>query len=383
MGAARKKIAKGAVGLPEHGKMLRALFDKAPNFVALTSGPDHRFEYFNAAFRRMANNRSLVGKTFAEGLPELVDQGFLNLRDQVYRTGKPVRRRAVQFSLPLPGGGEAAHHHVDFIYSPITSEDGAVTGVFLAGYDISEQKAAEEKVELLQTELIHISRASAMGTMATTLAHELNQPLTAISSYLSGSKRLLARGSAQDLERAGEALELALESARRAGEIIRGLRDMTMRGGTKRNWINLAEAIDEAVRFALVGAGEKGVVSRVELAPDLDVEADRIQIQQVMLNLIRNATEAMAKSPRRELVVDARLSGGKVLVQVSDTGPGLDRETRKTLFEPFITTKEDGMGIGLSISRTIIEAHGGQLWAEDNVNGGASFCFSLPLTRRD
>ncbi|HEX9904941.1 MAG TPA: PAS domain S-box protein [Propylenella sp.] len=247
--------------------------------------------------------------------------------------------------------------------------------------DLSERQQTEARLQELQSELVHISRLTAMGEMASALAHELNQPLSAIANYLKGSRRLLATGADPDTQRLGEALDKAAEQALRAGEIIRRLRDFVARGETEMQVENLTKLVEEASALALVGAKQHGVRVRFNLSPQADfVFADKVQIQQVLLNLIRNAIEAMteAGSPRRDLVVTTRpVDGNIVEVSVADTGPGIAPQIAAQLFQPFITTKRTGMGVGLSISRTILEAHGGQLWVEENPGGGAVFRFTV------
>jgi two-component system sensor kinase FixL len=251
---------------------------------------------------------------------------------------------------------------------------------FFTGFvrDLSERQAAEARLQELQTELIHISRVTAMGEMASALAHELNQPLSAIANYLKGSTRLLAKPDA-DQERLRDALGKAADQALRAGEIIRRLRDFAARGETERRVESLVRIVEEASALALVGAKEHGVSVRFDLSPTVDqVLADRVQIQQVVLNLIRNAMDAMAVGPRRELVIGvAAGEPGTAVVSVSDSGPGIEPDVADQLFQPFITTKADGLGVGLSISRTIVEAHGGQIWVDSTPGGGATFRFTL------
>jgi len=259
-------------------------------------------------------------------------------------------------------------------------ETSTARGRFFTGFvrDLTERQQAEAQVQELQTELIHISRVTAMGEMASALAHELNQPLSALSNYLKGSVRMLARPNL-DVERLGDALGRAADQALRAGDIIRRLRDFVARGETERRVETLTRIVEEASALALVGAKERGVSVRFEFQPDVElVLADRVQVQQVVLNLIRNAIDAMETAPRRELVISVeRASADMARVSVIDTGPGIDPEIAAQLFQPFVTTKVEGMGVGLSISRTIIEAHGGQIWTEPTPGGGATFRFTL------
>lgn len=262
----------------------------------------------------------------------------------------------------------------------LMSADGEPLRSVGLNFDITEQKRAEEKFLQMQSELIHMSRVSAMGTMAETLAHELNQPLTTISNYLSGAKRLLNGQSGEEIEQLGLALSAAIENAHRAGEIIRRLRAIMRRERSEASLVDTARTVRDALGLALVGVEQKGIASHVYLAPDLLVEADHIQIQQVVMNLVRNAVEAMQDCPIKALRISVRQSDGNAIICIDDTGAGIAESARHTLFEPFVSDKEGGMGIGLSISRTIVEAHGGQLWVDHKADGGTCFCFSLPLT---
>lgn len=246
--------------------------------------------------------------------------------------------------------------------------------------DLTERQQTQARLQVLQSELVHVSRLTAMGEMASTLAHELNQPLAAVSNYLKGCRRLLDQEEMEALPKVKEALDKASEQAVRAGQIIRRLRNFVSRGETDRRVEKVSQLIDEAGALALVGGREAGIVSRLDLHPDVStVLADRVQIQQVLVNLIRNAVDAMQGCPRREITLSARPSDDNMVeIGVSDTGPGLADEVMERLFQPFVTTKEHGMGVGLSISRTIVEAHGGRLWVEKNEDGGAFFHLTLP-----
>ena len=253
---------------------------------------------------------------------------------------------------------------------------------FFTGFirDLSERQQTESRLQELQSELVQISRLTAMGEMASALAHELNQPLSAIANYLKGCRRLLDKRSDDESRMVSEALDKAADQAMRAGDIIRRLRDFVARGETERRVERVSKLIDEASAIALVGAKERGIRVRYVLHPAAElVLADRVQIQQVLINLMRNAIEAMDGAERRELVISVTRAGGDmVAMSVSDTGPGFGSEARARLFQPFFTTKRQGMGVGLSISRTIVEAHGGEIHAENNPGGGADFRFTLP-----
>jgi two-component system, LuxR family, sensor kinase FixL len=244
--------------------------------------------------------------------------------------------------------------------------------------DLTDRQQTERRLQELQDGLLHVSRLRSMGQMAAALAHELNQPLTATANYLRAALRLLEQPT-QNLPRARQAMNLAAQQTLRSGEIIRRLRAFVARGEVAKRPESVAKVIEEASALALVGAKEHGIKVMIRIDPDLPTaEVDRVQIQQVLLNLIRNAVEAMEGREVRELSVGTATEDGAVLVSVADTGGGIPPEIETKLFQPFVTTKPDGMGIGLSVCRTIVEAHGGRLWVERNVGGGSVFRFTLP-----
>ena len=245
--------------------------------------------------------------------------------------------------------------------------------------DLTHEQESELRMEQLRSELIHVSRLSAMGTMASTLAHELNQPLTAIANYLEAVRDLIDDGSIEpDMLR--EAVTESASEALRAGNIVRRLREFVARGEIEKGIENLDELIREAGRLGFAGAHEHGIRAFFDLSPDTpQVLVDRVQIQQVMVNLIRNAVDAVSDWPERDIRIATRvLPANMVEVRVIDSGPGVDPDILPRLFEAFASTKATGMGLGLSICRTIVEAHGGRIVAQQRDEGGSVFAFTLP-----
>jgi two-component system sensor kinase FixL len=246
-------------------------------------------------------------------------------------------------------------------------------------HDISERKADENRIQELQKELLHATRLTATGQLSAALAHELNQPLTAILNYTGILEELAAQDKSPHASMLRSTAARISEQTARAGEIIRRLRGFVAKREPDRAVQDLNVAVQESVALGFVGAAQSSVKLHKDLAKDLPlVSIDKIQIQQVMINLVRNAVEAMQDTPRRALSVSTERDGAFAIVSVADTGPGLAPEIVQSLFKPFVTTKEHGLGIGLSICRTIIEAHGGKLWMEPNKDGGTIFRFRLP-----
>lgn len=320
-------------------------------------------------------------------------------RDTVHPEDWPRVRKAVEswrdakrfrLTYRIRRVDDGAERWMESIGRPLEfAADGTPERLIGITVDVTEREATRARLQLVQAELLHVSRLGEAGVMASALAHELNQPLTASASAIQAARRMLARpgdasppGVAADV---AEALDLAAAQTLRAGEIIRRLRDFVARGEGDKRLEHLPDLIHEAVELAAIGARQHRVHVAVDLPADLpQVVADRVEIQQVVFNLVRNAVQAMAEAPataasRRELTVTAEVTGEEVEVAVADTGPGLPAGVAGRLFEPFVTTRRDGMGIGLSICRTIIEAHGGRLWAMPNPGGGGTvFRFSLP-----
>jgi two-component system, LuxR family, sensor kinase FixL len=256
---------------------------------------------------------------------------------------------------------------------------------FFTGFirDITQRQESEARLQELQSELVHVSRLTAMGQMASALAHELNQPLSAIAGYMKGSRRLLESGGEDRSDLLRDAMDKAGDQALRAGQIIRRLREFVGRGDSERRVESVRKLIEEASALALVGTKDQGVRVRFQFDPAVDlVLVDKVQIQQVLLNLLRNAVESMGASQRRDLAIStAAGDDDMVAVSVVDTGTGIAPELIAQLFQPFVTNKRHGMGVGLSICRTIVEAHGGQITVEPNPGGGTIFRFTLRAAR--
>uniref|UniRef100_Q07NY0 histidine kinase n=1 Tax=Rhodopseudomonas palustris (strain BisA53) TaxID=316055 RepID=Q07NY0_RHOP5 len=246
---------------------------------------------------------------------------------------------------------------------------------------LSREQEADHRLQQLQAELLRVARLGTMGGMTTALAHELNQPLAAVTNYLSGSRRMLESSAHPDSLRIGSALDKAAQQALRAGAVIQRLRDFVDRGETERTAASLRAIVDDALALASVVTLDHPVEVTRDLDPSLDlVMVDKVQLQQVFLNLIRNAFEAMREQADRRLYISSLpAEDGTVEVIIADCGPGLDPSMLDRMFQPFSTTKADGMGVGLSISQTIVQAHGGVITTEPNPGGGTAFRFTLPL----
>ncbi|MGA0604050.1 sensor histidine kinase [Caulobacter sp. KR2-114] len=279
---------------------------------------------------------------------------------------------------------------VSLTVSPILDESGAIIGASKVARDITAQRAGEEalrqaheRLREQQIELLHAARLSELGQMAATMAHEVNQPLSAIVNYLRGGQNLIETLGPAALPRVADALQRASDQALRAGEVVRRLRAFARRDEGEQTAQSLNQMLEDAAALATLDAGQRGVtVSRTGPVPQDLVMADRIEVQQVLLNLIRNALDAMEERPRRELKLSAARDGDMFEVAVADTGCGLTSAVRERLFEPFVSTKPQGVGIGLSICKRIIEGHGGAFWANDNPDGGATFHFTLRAAQK-
>ncbi|MGB3626528.1 MAG: PAS domain S-box protein [Henriciella sp.] len=245
--------------------------------------------------------------------------------------------------------------------------------------DLTEQRRNETRMKALQAELVHFSRLSSVGTMASALAHELNQPLTVVTNYLEAARDLLDRPDEDAMAMVQEALGEAAKQSVRAGQIVRKLRDYVSRGEVEKRPVSLVPLLGDAVALVQTEMSLTTTDIRVSVAEDTPaVMADPIQIQQVVINIVRNAFEAMAgQEDPRVLIKASSASGGLVMITIEDNGPGIGRDVSDQLFRPLASSKTTGMGLGLSICKTIIEAHGGTIEAMPADNSGTRFVFTL------
>jgi signal transduction histidine kinase len=313
--------------------------------------------------------------TFEEFQAYLDDEGRAAIdraHAEAIRTGES---QEVEYEVRLPSGAESRHQGV-----VIPGFDAAGNVVRLHGTD--QNISARNLLDRLQSQVAHLSRVEAMNAMAATLAHELNQPLTAASNYLAGTRRRLDAEGAAAPEEIEHGLAAAEQQVHLAANIIRRVREMVVKQPKSAGAVSLSRVVDNATILLSVATAYPGLVVRKEIAADArTVRGDKIQIQQVMLNLIRNACDATRGQSAPEIVVSSTRRGDVIAVAVSDNGPGFSQPDGAR-FSPFASTKEGGLGLGLSISRTIIESHGGRIWTEDRQGQGARICFTLPAPRR-
>lgn len=370
--------------LEENESKYRTLFDNANEGVMVIS--DHIEECNDQVERLLGYDKSeIIGRRIVDFAPERQPYGShtldtTNNRFDLAKQGKP------QYFVWRSLRKDNTEIDLDVMLKAVRV--GSRTVVLTTLLDITDRRLAEIELRRKEKEvadarehLAHMARLSTMGEMAAGIAHEINQPLTAISAYAQGSVRLLDGGQAS-LQTIREPLEKIATQAVRAGEVIRRLRSFIKKSASELESINANELVSEVVQLAEVDAHRHSIPIHLHLARQMpDVRVDTVQIQQVILNLIRNALEAMDETPRERARVDVytrRENAGQISIRVVDAGPGLNEDVLKNIFAPFFTTKSAGMGMGLSISESIVAAHGGHLSASNNADGvGATFTVLL------
>lgn len=373
----RREAAKRI--LEEREAHLRSIFDTAPEAMIVINDTGI-IQSYGASAERMFGWRP--GEVLGRNISMLMPEPFRTQHDDYLKRYQTTgEKRIIGIGRVVVGERkDGSTFPMELAVGEVRSGSARVFTGFVR--DLTEAQENEARLRELQAEVVHISRLSAMGEMASALAHELNQPLSAIANYLNGARRLLDKAPERD-PRIDEAMEKAADQALRAGDIIRRLRNFLARGEGERSNESLAKLVHEACHLALLGAREANVEVRYSIDPHRDrVMVDRIQIQQVIVNLVRNALDAMHDRSQQVLSVSTTLDGEMARVTIADTGPGLDPVAADKLFQPFVTTKATGMGVGLSISRTIVEAHGGRIWCDPpRTEGGAVFHFTVSLAR--
>ncbi len=324
------------------------------------------------------NQHELLHHSHADGRPHLPEEC------PIYLTAQENRARFVTDDLFWRK--DHSSFPVEYSSTPIRNERGSATGSVVVFRDISARQQVEDAARQHQMELAHVARLSTMGEMASGIAHEINQPLTAITTNAQAGVRML-ESEAVDPEKVLDLLELIGRQAERAGEIIRQLRRFVRKEQLELTLVDLNDLVREVVVLLQPEAKSAAVDISLELDDAIGLVAvQQIQIEQVVLNLARNAIEAMATmdAGTRELTLRTSVGGSNaVIVSVEDSGPGLDQDVMQNLFDPFVTTKPDGMGLGLSISQGILEAHQGNIYADSKHGRGALFRFVLPVATKE
>ena len=265
---------------------------------------------------------------------------------------------------------------VSVTISPIRDAGGRIIGASKIIRDLTDRNARERRIQELQAELAHVQRLTELGQFVSMLVHEVNQPLTAIATYANACRRLVTVG---DFTRLATPLDRIVEQTSRAGEIVQRIRDFVKKSDALMRPEDMSHVIKEAIALTKTCVKDDGVTLEMQRVPTgLQAEIDKVQVQQVLFNLLRNGIEAMRGQPRPKIKVATKLAReGMIEISVADTGPGLADEVRAKLFQPFVTTKKDGMGIGLSVCKAIVESHAGRLWVDDNPGGGTIFRFTV------
>ncbi|EKF17585.1 multi-sensor signal transduction histidine kinase [Nitratireductor pacificus pht-3B] len=363
---------------------LRSILDTVPDATVVIDSRGLMVSFNRAAIRQFGYEEAeVLGQNVSILMPEPYRGQHDGYIDRYLHTGE---RRIIGLDRVVVGRRKDGS---TFPMKLAVGEMHSGGQTFFTGFirDLTERAESEAEMEEVQAELARLARLNELGEMASTLAHELNQPLSAIANYAQGCKRLLKDLADPVAERMSEALDETAKQSLRAGQIIRHLREFVTRGETEKQPEDIQKLVEEAAALALVGSRELGMRTVFEFQPGLGmVLVDRVQIQQIVINLIRNAMEAMRDSEARELLVKVNVDGvdgvdgaRTVVIDVSDTGSGVPAEIVGDLFKPFVSSKRGGMGVGLAISKRIAEAHGGSLVLLATGSTGTTLRVTLPI----
>jgi C4-dicarboxylate-specific signal transduction histidine kinase len=340
-------------------------------------GCDYRYRRINGAYARRWGRppESIVGMHMADLIgPELFERVVQPNLDRCF-AGEEIKL-VRWFTNPL------GRQFLGVTCSPLRPDSVRVEAALVVSRDLTELATASDALQRAQVELAHITRITTLGELAASIAHEVNQPLAAMVADAEASINWLAAAE-PNLEHVRDALSAIVDDGHRAGEVIRRIRQLAKKTDPQREAVAINSMIEDMLPLLRPEVRQHDVSLRLDLAPDLRaVHGDRVQLQQVLINLVMNGMEAMTTiSDRpREMVIRSRPHDNDVLVAVEDAGVGLDETSMAQLFDAFFTTKKGGMGMGLSISRSIIQAHGGRLWATTNAKHGATFHFTVPTS---
>jgi two-component system, LuxR family, sensor kinase FixL len=365
--------------LQETEQRFRAMADAAPVMIWM-AGADKLCTYFNRGW--LAFTGRTTDQEMGNGWTEGVHREDLDRCVRIYSEAFGARRKfTMEYRLRRHDG---EYRWVLDSGAPRVETDGTFLGYIGSAFDVTDIKRAEAETALRRNELAHLSRVAMLGELSGSLAHELNQPLAAILSNAQAAQRILARG-AGNLDEIREILKDIVEDDKRAGEVIKRLRALFRKEELRYRPLEINDVVLDVLRLMRSDLSNRDVTVSTELAAGLPrVEGDPIQLQQVLLNLVMNGCDAMDGAPgERRLTLRTAAADGEVEVSVADRGPGIPPADLQRIFDPFVSTKSDGMGLGLAVCRTIVDAHAGRLWAANNGDRGASFHFTLPAKREN